>query len=128
MNDDDGAAEARFKYDNAGNEIEEQLFDAAGQPIDMKKKGWQRFTCTYDDRGNCTKPLLWHADGSRVTSGTMNGVRQSACHSREILYDDRGNMAGGVCLMPDGQQSKSGLAVGKTKYDGDDRPIDDFVL
>jgi hypothetical protein len=125
MNDDAGNAETRSVYDNAGNEIAEEQFDAAGKPVELRKSGWQRFSCTYDDRGNCVKPTLWHADGSRIYSGTLNGISQAVCHSKEVLYDDRGNMAGAVCLMSDGQQPPTGIAVGKTTFDEDDRPVED---
>ena len=118
MNDQDGNAGTRSSYDESGNLVAQESLDAAGKPIDVKKFGFQRFTCRYDDRGNCVEPVTWHANGSPVYRSKID---QIFCHSRRLLYDDRGNMVGGDCLMANGQPVLSG----RTKYDADDRPIED---
>ena len=56
----------RASYDESGNLVATELLDAAGKPIDVKKFGRQRFTCRYDDRGNCVEPAFWNANGSPV--------------------------------------------------------------
>ena len=68
MNDQDGNAATRSSYDESGNLVAQESLDAAGKPIDVKKSGVQRFTCRYDDRGNCVEPVIWHADGTSSLS------------------------------------------------------------
>jgi YD repeat-containing protein len=116
MNDQDGNAATRSSYDDSGNLVAREWLDAAGNPIDVKKSGNQRYTCRYDDRGNCVEPAHWRADGSRVYS-----AGQIFCHSRRLFHDDRGNTIGGDCLMANGQP----VISMRVKYDADDRPIED---
>jgi hypothetical protein len=118
MNDQGGNAAMRLSYDESGNLVAQESLDAAGNPIDFKKRGSQRFTCRYDDRGNCVEPATWHADGNPVYRGKID---QLFCHSRRLFYDDRGNIVRSDCLMANGQPVFSG----RTKYDADDRPIED---
>jgi hypothetical protein len=118
MNDQDGNAGQRVSYDESGNMVAREMLDAAGKPIDVKKFGYQRFTCRYDDRGNCVEPVIWHADGSPVYHFKRE---QIFCHSRRVFYDDRGNIVGSACLMANGQPVLSA----RVKYDADDRPIED---
>jgi hypothetical protein len=118
MNDQDGNAGERSSYDERGNLVAQEWLDAAGKPIDVKKSGFQRYTCRYDDRGNCVEPVIWHADGRPVYHFK---AEQIFCYARRWLYDDRGNMVGGDCLMANGQPVLSG----RSKYDADDRPIED---
>ncbi|MGH8549847.1 MAG: hypothetical protein ACRERU_14830 [Methylococcales bacterium] len=117
MNDDDGTSIFRRSFDESGNEILQEYLDAAGKPIDIKKRGFQRRTCQYDDRGNCVESVTWRADGSRV----YQGLDQIFCHSQRLCYNDRGNLVGSDCLIADGQVVLSG----QTKYDEHDRPIED---
>jgi hypothetical protein len=124
MNDDDGNAEARDSYDQSGNQISEEYFDAGGKPIDSKRTGFQRFTCKYDDRGNCAIPIWWHADSSRF----LDIPGQSLCESEKFNYDNRGNLLDLVCLMPDGLPAGSGWAFDHIKYDEADRPIEDMYF
>jgi hypothetical protein len=121
MNDQGGNAAMRSVYDDSGNLVAQESLDAAGKPIDFKKDGFQRFTCRYDDRGNCVEPATWHANGSRVY---RNKTDQLFCHSRRLFYDIRGNRVGGDCLMAHGQPVLSG----RTKYDEDDRPIEEMYF
>ncbi|MDQ3584096.1 MAG: hypothetical protein M3495_21990 [Pseudomonadota bacterium] len=118
MNDNGGNAGTRSSYDDSGNLVAFEYVDAAGKPIDLKKSGFQRFTCRYDDRGNCVEPAIWHADGSLIYLSEMESI---FCHSLRRRYDDRGNMVGGDCLTANGQPAMSG----RTKYDEHDRPIED---
>jgi hypothetical protein len=118
MNDQDGSAGERSSYDESGNLVALESLDAAGKPIDDKKSGFQRYTCRYDERGNCVEPVTWQADGSPVY---RSKIEQIFCHSQRRFYDDRGNMVGGDCLMANGQPVFSG----RSKYNADDQPIED---
>lgn len=100
MNDEHGNATGRPLYDNAGNLVSLEWLDAAGKPIDFKELGFQRYTCKYDDRGNCVEPAAWRADGSAATGGGL-------CHSKKQSFDNRGNMIRTVCLRSDGQPVQS---------------------
>lgn len=81
MNDKVGNAEVRYLYDDLGNVIAGEAFDAAGAPINLETEGWQRYTGKYDDRGNLVEEAVWMADGSP-------GKRQG-CHRLQYSYDER---------------------------------------
>jgi eukaryotic-like serine/threonine-protein kinase len=117
MNDEAGNAELRKSYDDSGDVIAEEALDAAGRPIDFKRLGYQRFTCKYDDRGNCAEATAWHADGSSYLTGGL-------CQSRKLSYDNRGNLVKEVCLRSDGQP----IGSGEIKYDKDDRLIEEMYF
>ena len=69
MNDEDGNAEQRSWYDDSGNVIAIESLDAAANPIDPRRLGFQRLTCKYDDVGNCVESTFWLADGSPYLNG-----------------------------------------------------------
>jgi hypothetical protein len=118
MNAEDGNAALRLSYDDSGNLITQEVLDAAARPIDSKKLGFQRFTCKYDDRGDCVEVASWHADGSpRLIMGF--------CRTKKLSYDSRGNLVKEVCLRPDGQPAESGGTAGEIKYDEYDRIIEE---
>ena len=77
MNDQDGIAGSHTSYDESGNMVAHEWLDAGGKPIDLKKFGVQRFTCRYDDRGNCVEPVIWKADGTPVYHHQMDATQLS---------------------------------------------------
>ena len=89
MNDKDGDAELRGSYDAAGNLVSSERFDAGGNPIDAGQMGWQRMTCKFDDRGNCVKPTMWHADRRRYSVGNAGKFERAFVDHRSFATTTR---------------------------------------
>lgn len=112
MNDRVGNAEVRYRNDDLGNPLEGETSDAAGAPINIKGKNWQRVTFTYDAHGNQTEQVFWNAN--RRPSMEDNG-----CHRLRLTYDERGYMVQTECLDQDKRlvSTFDGFATWKVMYD-----------
>lgn len=151
MNDKMGNAEYRVSYDELGNPLTEEAFDAGKAPITLKAEGYFRLTHRYDEFGNeITRSYLdefnnpvnikdgWHRSEYRydergnvveqtfwVADGSP-GEDTNGCHRLKAKFDEFGNAIEMACLGADGQAKlvHPGFSVWRNAYDDRNRPIE----
>ena len=116
MNDQDGNAGERASYDESGNLVATELLDAAVNPSMSRNSVVSRFTCRYDERGNCVEPVF----GMLMAVRFIAKDRSNFLSFPKIASRRAGNVVGGACLMANGQPVLSWQNI----YDADDRPIE----
>jgi serine/threonine protein kinase len=110
----DGYASYTMAYDERANEIEDDLFDLAGQPTRDRLSNYASFKVGYDAVGNRVEWAYYGPDG-----------RPSVClpqgYARTTLrYDEHGDVVEWRCFGLDGQpmlDRTEGIALDRRDYD-----------
>lgn len=151
MNDDAGNAEFRMTYDELGNVLTGEAFDAGGAPTVFKDGRYHRQTFRYDEFGNeiarsyfdeFNNPVNakegWHRSDNRLdergnivertywlTDGSP-GQDSNSCHRIKSKYDKSGNVTESACLGAKYQAKliAPGFSVWRITYDDRNRLIE----